>query len=671
MAVGSSSPPIMKFNNIGCEFVAVILAATSGARLFPLTSISPGSNYPTSPSSLSSSPAQGGGEATGSVSSPTVPYKHLLPLGGVPILLRLIHSVYAAGFCECVLVLAAEDTATLPSLLAQDAHLQRVDPTGDHIINVVKEAASSHPVYLYHRSPSLSPPQQQQRQSRRSRSSSSPLRITIVRLPPDDVAAAATSTADAAGPAESVTGSVPALRHVESTFLQHQPHFRRSHVVVLPGDLCLLRSQNDSTSGSMHASDATTADPLQRLVEAHRMGQQQEQREGQNSILSSYSTGASTACTMLLTNVLEVDEHGLPLKESAKQKRGGLARDEEEIEYMALVYTTTSATNDQPPPRVVWKQPKIDVEEDRDMLGTSPKLLLNKGRLQASRNGHACVATRVGIHWNDVHVYTLSPWVRKLILLRPKLVSLQSDLLPLLITRQFQGGILETFGSSLASNAEKENSPEIKDILDSIVGDKEYNDAGGSVVDGTTNEEPSGHNERGDRGTNLPAALYSHVFSNEYEVCAVVIQEANSVLRAHTIPSYLHANKEFANAVCQLPNEVTTQGMTALDMIVPTATQVNRKFSSLLLPGTQTGQKVTFKSAVVGRNCKLGNKSRLNNVVLMDHVTIGDNVVLQNSIIGAGCSIGDNSNLNDCQVCKDLPAGTKEKSESFLATAEP
>lgn len=645
----------MTFNNIDCEFVAVILAATSGARLFPLTSLSPGSNYPASPSSFPPSPAQGGGGGeTASVSSPTVPYKHLLPLGGLPILLRLIHSVYAAGFCECVLVLAAEDTVTLPLLLAQDAHLKRADPTGD--IDV-KEAASSHPVYLYHRSQALSP--QQQRRS----SSSSPLRITIVRLPPDD---GGTGTVDA-GSAESVTGSVSALRHVESTVLQHHPHFRHSHVVVLPGDLCVLWS-HDSSSIRMKGSYAT-ADPLQRLVDAHRAGQQYDQTCQASIHSSSHSTCASTACTILLTNVLEVDEYGLPLKESAKQKKGGLARDEEEIEYIALVYTTSATTNQ--PPRVVWKQPKIDVEEDRDMLGTSPKLLLNKGRLQASRNGHSCVTTRVGIHWNDVHVYALSPWVRKLILLRPKLVSLQSDLIPLLITRQFQGGILETFGSSVASNAGKENSLEIKDILDSIGADKGYNDAGGSVVDGTTNEEPSGHAERGDRSTNLSAASQSHIVSNAYEVTAVVIQEANSVLRAHTIPSYLHANKELANAICQLPNEVTTHGTTALDMIVPTGTQVNRKFSSLLLPGTQTGQKVTFKSAVVGRNCKLGNKSRLNNVVLMDHVTIGDNVILQNSIIGAGCSIGDNSNLNDCQVCKDLPAGTKEKSESFLATAEP
>jgi translation initiation factor eIF-2B subunit gamma len=52
----------------------------------------------------------------------------------------------------------------------------------------------------------------------------------------------------------------------------------------------------------------------------------------------------------------------------------------------------------------------------------------------------------------------------------------------------------------------------------------------------------------------------------------------------------------------------------------------------------------------------------------MDNVTIGDNCSLQNTLIGSGAKLGNNCSLNDCQVGpgRELPAGTKEKGESFM-----
>jgi hypothetical protein len=131
------------------------------------------------------------------------------------------------------------------------------------------------------------------------------------------------------------------------------------------------------------------ASAIQKLVDTHRQGSQ-------------------TACTMLLADVAEEDEHGVPLKESAKQKKGGLAREEEDIDYIALSYTSTDTSTPVTPPRVVWKQSKIDVETDEDYVGTTPKLVLPKPRL---RHG----VTRVRTEWSDLHVYAFSPWVRRLI----------------------------------------------------------------------------------------------------------------------------------------------------------------------------------------------------------------------------------------------------------------
>jgi translation initiation factor eIF-2B subunit gamma len=112
------------------------------------------------------------------------------------------------------------------------------------------------------------------------------------------------------------------------------------------------------------------------------------------------------------------------------------------------------------------------------------------------------------------------------------------------------------------------------------------------------------------------------------------------------------------------PNKALSNPCLAL----PAGTSVKPKFQSILLADTTVGDKVTFKSCVVGKNCKLGAKCRLNNVVLQDNVTVGDNTILQNTVVGSNSVIAENCNLNDCQLCpgKSLLAGTKKKGEAFI-----
>lgn len=366
---------------------------------------------------------------------------------------------------------------------------------------------------------------------------SSSVRVTLVRL-------------------DECPGSMEAWRRIEKSNLVAPT----SSIVIVPGDLVVAESS-----------------ALARLVATHRQG--------------------AAALTMLLADVGETDEHGVPLKESAKQKKGGLARDEEEIEYMALRYAQPSS-----PPRVLWKQAKMDVEEDKDMVGTSPKVVLPKPRVRAG-------VVRVRTDWNDLHVYAVAPWVRQLVLARPSMVSLQGDLVPLLIARQFQG-VSRTIGSK----ADKEA---VEAVMQSI----------------------------------SPRSLGKLEYSVLAEVCRFV-------LRAHSIPSFLYASKLLASKA--------TDDDPALAL--PPGTQVKAKLSTIIGSDTKLGDKVNYKSSVIGERCKLGAKCRLNNVVLFDDVTIGDNSILQNSIIGSGAVIGENCNLNECQVGpgKVIAAGTKEKGESFL-----
>lgn len=391
-------------------------------------------------------------------------------------------------------------------------------------------------------------------------------------------------------------GSVEILRQIEGAEVIP----KSSNIVVFPGDLVVFE-----------------ASAIRKLVDTHRQGLDTKGKP-------------TTACTMLLADVSEEDEHGIPLKESSKQKKGGLAREEKDIEYIALSYTSTDTPV---PPRVVWKQSKLDVEADEHMDGTTPKLVLPKPCL---RHG----VTRVRTEWSDLHVYAISPWVRRLILSRKNLLSVQGDLLPLLISRQFKG-VVDTFGSK----ADKE-------ILDDVL---RTDPSLGSL----------GRLEMNDESLNGSPALGNGGEPNpEFTVLAHV---QGSALRASTIASYLHASKDVVTRAVHSTNPSDPC------LFLPNETSIKAKFHSVVLPETDVGdKKLTFKSSCVGRRCQLGDKCRLNNVVIMDDATVGDNTILQNTIIGAGCKIGDNCNLNDCQVApgKSIPAGTKGKGESFFDAME-
>jgi NDP-sugar pyrophosphorylase family protein len=173
------------------EFTAVILAATTGARLFPMTS----------------------------VDTP----KHTLPVAGVPVVLRLLQSVAASGFLQCVVTLAKGDSATL-TLLKEEVG----EPISDHVF-LFKEK----------------------------------MQVTVHIL------------------SEECAGSAEALSQIHNLIAPD------SHLVVLPGDLVVFE-----------------ASVLAQLVDVHRQ--------------SNLTSNVSTACTMLLSDVGEQDEHGVPLKESSK-----------------------------------------------------------------------------------------------------------------------------------------------------------------------------------------------------------------------------------------------------------------------------------------------------------------------------------------------------------------
>jgi len=383
------------------------------------------------------------------------------------------------------------------------------------------------------------------------------------------------------------SGTGEALQQIEE-----KTDFSRSHFMVLPGDLVVLDHE-----------------PLKVALHQHRL---------RNRLLMDVSKHA--ACTVLLTDVTVLDEKGVPIKESSKGKRGGLSRDEEDIEYMAIAHDN----------RLIWKQAKVDVEDMEGLGSETTKLKMRMSRLRKTGS------TDLMTDWSDVHVYIMAPWVRKLIKARD-IISIRDDLLPLMVARQLKG-VAATFGGAMKTG---DGSPSLLDrasILDDIR--KSFPNIRPSSPSDVTDEAVDGSNEL------------------EYHVQAVV--QPPTVMRAHSVASFLYINRVF------VPKSLEQKGYPPY-LQMPPQTKPKVKFQSIYLDGAEVGDKATIKSAIIGRRAKIGLKCRLNNVVIGDDCEVGDDASIQNSILGKGCKVGEKCHLNDCQVANNrvVEAGTDAKEEAF------
>eukprot|EP00536_Pseudo-nitzschia_multiseries_P003866 jgi/Psemu1/318268/estExt_fgenesh1_pm.C_610017 len=559
------TPPFFNTHPRAC---AVVLASSMGTGLFPMTT----KDTP----------------------------KHLLPVAGIPSIVRLLESLSA--FSQIVIAIAEDDTKTLPTLLGTNHN------TDQTVASLVRGPPENQSVST------ATPCWELKSELKRGQ------KLHVVKLLTEDL-----------------HGSLDVLRIIEETKLIHP----ETRMVVFPGDLVILKKNTEFLDALIRPASE------------------------------------DVACTAMLVDVLEQDEHGLPLKESAKAKKGGLSRDNKDIEYIALSFpqnrsSTSSWLNDSSTsdrqksslPRIVLKQSKVEVEKDEHMTGSTAKLVIPKSRLRGCDGGEQLV---VRTEWSDVRVYSLAPWVRQLILARTKkFSSIKDDLLPLLISRQYRGK-QATFGKAVMRSLETTRSGADDD---QVMGNSEdgSDDPAGIGASGAENIAPnnsgasagSSTNEDSEDGANANKAKKTSRLSvaamdkQPYSVLALVLP-AKTTLRANTVPAYLLACKE---AVAHADTDVR----------IPKGSKRNGKFQTLTLEGCDLGSKINMKSSTVGAFCTLGDKCRLNNVVIMDGATIGEQCSLQNTIIGYGAKLGNNCSLNDCQVGPgaEIPSGTKDKGECYV-----
>eukprot|EP01027_Heterolobosea_sp_BB2_P020757 GEZU01029646.1.p1 GENE.GEZU01029646.1~~GEZU01029646.1.p1 ORF type:complete len:463 (+),score=81.03 GEZU01029646.1:51-1391(+) len=224
----------------------------------------------------------------------------------------------------------------------------------------------------------------------------------------------------------------------------------------------------------------------------------------------------------------------------------------------------------------------------------------------------------------DSHFYIFSRWVVDLLNQKPKIASLQYDLVPFLVRRQFR---------SAKYLIEKAGFPE-------------------SVA-----QQPQ------ELAFQLTTASYN---PEDHIQCYAQILKAdgNFCARANTLANYLEINRELARGAVpsfkpENPRvEIPTDG---------TKVQFSIGKDCIVGTGLQPGDKTSIKKSVIGNHCKLGSNVKIVNSVVMDHVTIMDKCTIQNSVICNGAHIKEDAVLKDCQVgIMAIVESGEFKNESFV-----
>ncbi|KAJ2358261.1 Translation initiation factor eIF-2B subunit gamma [Coemansia sp. RSA 2618] len=208
----------------------------------------------------------------------------------------------------------------------------------------------------------------------------------------------------------------------------------------------------------------------------------------------------------------------------------------------------------------------------------------------------------------DTHVYVFQRWILDFVAAHPEIVSLQEDLLPLLVRAQVQPHLLEKSGIDRYMP-----TPAAEDV-------DEYNMA----------------IQRGQFGRTIHADLAN---SDPLEVF-VYVRRGGIIGRANEIPRYCDLNSVVAR--------ISTGARTDSSAVLAQQTQVGAE--SMVGASTQLRERCSVKRSVVGAHCNIGRDVKIINSVVMDHVTIGDGVKLESCVVCKLASVGNNAQLKGCEV---------------------
>lgn len=308
--------------------------------------------------------------------------------------------------------------------------------------------------------------------------------------------------------------------------------------------------------------------------------------------------------------------------------------DEDLVDYIGIVEEDKHK-------RVVFMSSAADLEDNLVL----PKSLLKQH----------CDLT-INTNLVDAHIYIFAHWVLELLEHKKHLTTIKGDLLPHLARSQFRPKtafpeeVLEcaisqqslAMGMS-ASNTSTSTSASSSSATASSMGSS--SSSAGSDGDGTFAGEEF-------------LRCYAHVLRPNVGFCC----------RANTLANYGYMNRVLATLPRSDQSTPWPRIPVGYKEVKDDSSKAKYKFKDCVVGDGCEIHAQSLKACVIGKGSKIGAKSRLNQCIVMDNVTIGSNCTLQNTVICSNAVVQDKVSLNSCEVGYGavVLAGGKYKKEQLL-----
>ena len=225
----------------------------------------------------------------------------------------------------------------------------------------------------------------------------------------------------------------------------------------------------------------------------------------------------------------------------------------------------------------------------------------------------------------DAQLYVLDKArVSALLDAKPRMTSLQLDVIPALVRRQFKPGS-EGNGSAPITSTRPEETSNSDGLMDAVFG-----------AAGASHPAASSHD--------APTTCCAHLAPDD-AYCARVDT---------VVPALLEVSREIASSNPGDAAHLNGRKMSKYENFVDPTVVIGGKSAigpgCIVGPGTSFGEKCSVKRSVVGAGCHVGDGVRLVNCVVMNRATIEDGATVQGSVVGPRAVIGAGASLRECLV---------------------
>ena len=232
----------------------------------------------------------------------------------------------------------------------------------------------------------------------------------------------------------------------------------------------------------------------------------------------------------------------------------------------------------------------------------------------------------------DAQLYVLDrAQVKTMLDDKPRMTSLQLDVIPALVRRQFRAQPAGSAGSAEAVPAHITSETSDDGLMEAVFG---------------VANQGAGHG--GGTSTQMPPPTTQ-------PCCAHLAPDDAYCARVDTVvPALLEVSREIASSQPGDAAHLNGRKMSKYENFVDPSVVIGGKSTigpgCIVNAGTQFGEKCSVKRSVVGAGCHVGSGVKLVNCVVMNRATIEDGATVQGSVIGPRAVIGAGASLRECLV---------------------